>query len=121
MKKIFIAIITTTISFNTFAASAPTPSIAPTMVAVTAASAAAARTENNKKMTTQRKNILSDTLIGRTVENCHIVDAYYHEREITILCMNVHKNEIYLKKISNNPEKHGDFSKQVFEILRSQF
>lgn len=126
MKKIIPTIIITTISTGAIAASAPTPSptipIA-TMAAISASNAAVVSANNRNAQDTTRKHLLSDTLIGHTVENCHIIDAYFStdSEELKVVCMNKKKNKLYIKSVSNYEKEQGAFTEKVFELLREQF
>lgn len=126
MKKIILTIIITTISTGAIAASAPMPSptipIA-TMAAISASNAAIVSANNRNTQDAARKNLLSDTLIGHTVENCHIIDAYFStdSKKLKVVCMNKKRNELYIKSVSNDEKKQGAFTEKVFELLREQF
>lgn len=121
MKKIILTIIITTISTGAIAASAPTP-IA-TMAAISASNAAVVSANNRNTQNTMRKNLLSDTLIGHTVENCHIIDVYFSTdyEQLKVVCMNKKRNELYIKSVSNDKKKQGAFTEKIFELLRKQF
>lgn len=126
MKKIILTIIITTISTGAIAASAPTPSPAipiATMAAITASNAAIVSANNSNAQDAMRKNLLSDTLVGHTVENCHIIDAYFStdSEKLKVVCMNKKKNELYIKSVSNDEKKQGVFTEKIFELLREQF
>lgn len=124
MKKIILTIIITTISTGAIAASAPTPSPAipiATMAAISAANAAVVSANNRNTQDAARKNLLSNTLTGHTVENCHIIDAYFQDGKLKVVCMNKKKNELYIKSVSNDEKKQGAFTEKVFELLREQF
>lgn len=126
MKKIILTIIITTISTGAIAASAPTPiptTPIATMAAISASNAAVVSANNRNTQNTMRKNLLSDTLIGHTVENCHIIDVYFSTdyEQLKVVCMNKKRNELYIKSVSNDKKKQGVFTEKIFELLREQF
>lgn len=112
MKKLIIALCLLCM-FNTSYA-AVSNNMAFTMAAASAAIAAQTSQEAYKSSHTTGIN----SLIGKEIENCLIIGAFYVDYYLEIVCLNKFEDKVYDVQFSR---VKGDFSAKVFEELRKSF
>ena len=110
MRKIIIGLFFLGIINNVQAQSAPPMMMSAAVVSMAAhASSRAHETENIVGL---------DVLVGKQIENCLILQAYWSDGYIVCVCLNKNKDEAYSVRFY---KPNGDFSKGVFDELRKQF
>ena len=112
MKKLIIALCLLCM-FNTSYA-ATSNNMVPIMAAASVAMAAQASQEAYKSSHT----IGINTLIGKEIENCLIISAFYVDYYLEIVCLHKFEDKVYDVHFSR---VRGDFSAKVFEELRKSF
>lgn len=112
MKKLII-VLCLLCTFNTSYA-AVSNNTAFAMAAAGAAMAAQASQEAYKSSHT----IGIGSLIGKEIENCLIISAFYVDYYLEIVCLNKFEDKVYDVQFS---KVRGDFSAKVFEELRKSF